>query len=67
MEADEVGACIPDFAPYLGQCRFNDCIHQNEPGCAVKQAVEEGKVPLRRYHSYLAVLAMIQERRKKYG
>ena len=66
MEADEVGACIPDFAPYLGQCRFNDCIHQNEPGCAVKQAVEEGKVPLRRYHSYLAVLAMIQERRKKY-
>lgn len=66
MEADEVGPCMPDFVPYLGKCRFNDCIHQNEPGCAVKQAVEEGKIPLRRYHSYLAVLAMIQERRKKY-
>lgn len=66
MEADEVGACIPDFAPYIGGCRFNDCIHQNEPGCAVKQAVEDGLIPQRRYHSYLAVLAMIQERRKKY-
>lgn len=66
MEADEVGQCIPDFVPYLGQCRFNDCMHHNEPDCAVKQAVEEGRIPLRRYHSYLAILAMIQERRKTY-
>lgn len=66
MEVDEVGACMPDFVSYLGKCRFNDCIHQNEPGCAVKQAVEDGLIPQRRYHSYLAVLAMIQERRKKY-
>lgn len=66
MEADELAGCVPDFAPYLGTCRFNDCMHKDEPDCAVKKAVEEGKIPVRRYHSYLAVLAMIQERRKKY-
>ncbi|MGM9941142.1 MAG: ribosome small subunit-dependent GTPase A [Bulleidia sp.] len=66
IKAEEVGPCIPDFVPYLGKCRFNDCMHHNEPECAVKQAVEEGKIPLRRYHSYLAILAMIQERRRTY-
>lgn len=66
IESDELGNYVPDFVPYIGKCRFNDCIHQNEPGCAIKQAVEEGRIPLRRYNNYLAVLALIQERRKKY-
>lgn len=66
IESDELGGLLPDFAPYIGKCRFNDCIHQNEPGCAVKKAVEEGRIPLRRYNNYLAVLSLIQERRKKY-
>ncbi|MDF7676992.1 ribosome small subunit-dependent GTPase A [Neisseriaceae bacterium ESL0693] len=35
---------FPDIRPYTGQCRFHNCIHQNEPGCLVKQAVEEGKI-----------------------
>ena len=44
---------FPDFAPYLGDCQFHDCAHRKEPGCAVRQAVEEGKVEQSRYDSYL--------------
>jgi len=42
-----------DFAPYLGSCQFHDCSHRAEPGCAVRRAVEEGKVEKTRYESYL--------------
>lgn len=43
---------FPEFAPYLGGCRFNDCLHLKEPECAVTQALEEGKIHFKRYHSY---------------
>lgn len=45
-----------DFGPYLGECRFRDCLHVNEPGCAVRGAVDEGKLPDFRYQSYLRIL-----------
>lgn len=66
IEASELGECVPDFVEYLGTCRFNDCIHLNEPDCAIKKAVEEGKIPEERYKNYLSVLQMIQDRREKY-
>lgn len=44
---------FPDFAPYLGQCQFHDCSHRAEPGCAVRQALEEGLLEPTRYDSYL--------------
>lgn len=44
---------FPDFAPYLGQCRFQDCSHRTEPACAVREAVELGFVERTRYESYL--------------
>ncbi len=44
---------FPDFAPYLGACQFHDCTHRKEPGCAVTQAVAEGKIEKSRYDSYL--------------
>ena len=66
INANELGNYVPDFQPYLGQCRFADCIHQNEPGCSVKEAVERGDIPLIRYQNYLSVLTMIQQRREKY-
>ena len=44
---------FPDFAPYLGECQFHDCSHRAEPGCAVRVAVEEGKLEKTRYESYL--------------
>ena len=42
-----------EFAPYLGSCRFNDCAHLKEPGCAVTAALSEGKIGESRYSSYV--------------
>ena len=66
ISKQELGQCVVDFEPYIGMCKFNDCVHQNEPGCAIKEAVEEKKVPLRRYNNYLDVLEIIQQRKEKY-
>ena len=44
---------FPDFGDYLGSCQFHDCSHRAEPGCSVRQAVEEGKIERSRYDSYL--------------
>jgi ribosome biogenesis GTPase len=49
--------CYRDFRPYLGGCRFNDCTHTVEPECAVKDAVDKGLIPERRYKSYLKLVA----------
>ena len=43
---------FPDFAPYLGKCRFHDCAHLREPGCAVTGAVAAGEISQSRYRSY---------------
>ena len=66
MSVTDLAESVREFEPYLGRCRFNDCVHQNEPGCAVKHAVEEGVIPQTRYDNYLMVLKMIQERKEKY-
>ena len=44
---------FPDLGPYLGSCQFSDCTHRKEPGCAVREAVEQGKIEKTRYDSYL--------------
>ncbi len=43
---------FPDFAPYLGRCRFHDCAHLKEPGCAVTEALAAGAISPSRYRSY---------------
>ena len=44
---------FPDFGPYMGKCRFDDCSHRREPGCAVRAALEAGEIEPTRYDSYL--------------
>ena len=44
---------FPDFGPYVGECQFHDCSHRKEPGCAVTEAVAEGRLEKTRYDSYL--------------
>ena len=50
---DNLQYAFGDFAPYLGQCQFHDCSHRKEPGCAVRQAAEQGRIETTRYDSYL--------------
>ncbi len=45
--------CFPEFAPRLGRCRFADCTHRKEPGCAVRGALEAGEIQPSRYDSYV--------------
>lgn len=52
-EPEELDGYFPELSPLVELCQFNDCTHQNEPGCAVRQAVEEGRVHPARYQSYL--------------
>ena len=59
---EELKYCFPEFAPYEGKCRFNGCGHIHEPGCAVKQAVEEGKIHRVRYDDYAMMYRELQER-----
>ena len=44
---------FPDFGKYIGSCRFDDCSHRKEPGCAVRDAVDSGEIEKTRYDSYL--------------
>lgn len=47
---------FPEMKKFLNQCRFDNCIHLNEPTCRIKQAVEEGEISEMRYYSYLNIL-----------
>lgn len=55
VDAETVWESFPEVRPYLKQCRFPDCQHDTEPDCAVKEAVEAGKIDRRRYESALAL------------
>lgn len=59
MERDELSHYFPEMRILLDGCRFNNCIHINEPGCAVKAAVEAGSISIERYESYIAILSSL--------
>lgn len=56
LENNELSEGFVEFKPWLGQCRFNNCLHASEPGCAIKQAVADGVIQEWRYQSYLRLL-----------
>lgn len=56
MKPEELDSYFPDIFKYKKDCKFNDCRHIKEPGCAVKPAVQTGEIPLSRYKSYLQLL-----------
>ena len=53
---EEIRDYFPEIRQYNNCCRFDNCLHVHEPGCAVLKAVEEGKIPSSRYLNYLAIL-----------
>ncbi|MDX1813005.1 MAG: ribosome small subunit-dependent GTPase A, partial [Gammaproteobacteria bacterium] len=45
-----------EFKPFVGQCKFKDCKHLHEPGCAIKNAAEKGHITQQRFDSYLRIV-----------
>lgn len=55
VEREDLDQLFPEFRPFLGQCRYADCAHLGEPGCAIIAAVEAGTINRVRYESYVAL------------
>lgn len=56
LEKDHLAHYFPEMRELLNQCKFHNCLHLNEPKCAVKMAVEEGVIPETRYESYFQMM-----------
>lgn len=56
FDSSEICERFPEFRTYLNQCRFDNCTHIHEPGCAVKSALDQGKIPPSRYRNYLGMV-----------
>lgn len=61
MEQAEIVDQFPEFFKLRGACRFNDCTHMKEPGCAVIKAVEDGTIAVSRYNSYVDMVMGVDE------
>jgi ribosome biogenesis GTPase len=56
IEDQKLSHYFPDFKEFIPNCKFNNCLHNNEPDCGIKMAVEEGEIDSERYYNYLSIL-----------
>ncbi|MFT4736301.1 MAG: ribosome biogenesis GTPase [Cyclobacteriaceae bacterium] len=63
VQAEELSHYFPEMRAYLGQCKFHNCQHINEPGCRVKEAFATGEISESRFDSYLSMLFPDDNRR----
>ncbi|WP_434566531.1 small ribosomal subunit biogenesis GTPase RsgA [Vibrio chagasii] len=56
LEADEITEAFVEFKPYLGGCKFRDCKHNDDPGCILREAVENGKISRLRFDNYHRII-----------
>jgi ribosome biogenesis GTPase len=61
LEPADLDVFFREFEPHIERCRYYDCTHSHEPGCAVREAVEEGGLREARYRAYLRILSTLQE------
>ena len=61
ISKQELSGYFPEMRVFAGQCQFNNCLHLEEPGCRVKEAVADGRIAADRYESYYAILHSIEE------
>jgi len=67
MKNDDVSHYFPEIFKVSCNCRFNNCTHTHEPGCAVKEEVEKGEISMSRYNSYLSILFEDDEEKYRQG
>jgi ribosome biogenesis GTPase len=63
LQDELISHYFPEMREELKNCKFNNCMHLNEPGCAIKKAVDESRISLIRYESYLSILAKEDNRK----
>lgn len=61
MEKEEIGDYFPEFFKLKSECKFNNCLHLDEPDCAVKTALDQDRIAWSRYRSYVQMLSGDQE------
>jgi len=61
LTEDQIGEAIREFRPYLGNCKFNDCAHRSEPGCAIIEAAAKGKITAERLSFYQVLIEQHRE------
>ena len=66
IKREQLGRFFPDFMEYLEKCRFNTCLHNSEPDCAVKEAVQGGNIAKSRYENYLILLNEVIAQERSY-
>ena len=63
IKPSEISHYFPEMRELLNQCKFNNCLHVNEPGCSVKEAVMAGEIAMSRYESYLSMISGADNRK----
>jgi ribosome biogenesis GTPase len=61
LTEDQIGEAIREFRPFLGSCKFNDCAHRTEPGCAIIEAAAKGKITAERLSFYQVLIEQHRE------
>lgn len=61
LRKPDLAACYPEFSSHVPRCRFNNCLHLEEPDCAVRRAVEQGEISPKRYKNYRNILATLRD------
>ncbi|MGF9710864.1 ribosome small subunit-dependent GTPase A [Paenibacillus naphthalenovorans] len=66
VDAEGLGGCFREFAPFAAECRFRGCLHLHEPGCKVQEAADAGLIAATRYENYLQFLGEIRDKKRRY-
>lgn len=66
IKAEELQNSFREFAEYLGDCKYNSCLHFKENECRIKEMVANGRISLERYNTYIEMLQELQENRRKW-
>jgi ribosome biogenesis GTPase len=64
LNKEDLFFCFREMEQYFGKCRFSSCVHLKEPGCAVREAVEQGEIASSRYESYTAMYEQLKDKKE---
>ena len=67
LASEHLDECFREFQPHIQECKFGNCTHRVEPGCAVRQAVQSGSISAERYDSYLKLREEIEDSERKWA